>query len=509
MSGSAMSGTAEIYTCICVKEFPAQALLRMRPDLRERACVVMEGEPPLEQVCSLTRKASALGLVRGMTKTEVETFSDVVVLARSAEEEMQAKDVLLECAGSFSPRVEECSQEGIFVCVIDIAGTEKLFGTPQVLGENLRLSLRSLGITARISASANFHAAIVSAKSLTARNPAQIISAGEERVALADLPLDVLDLTAQQAEIFSLWGIRTLGMLAELPEKELIARMGQEGKRLRQLAQGNLPHLFRPVEPVFSLREHMDLDTPLEVIDAVLFVANMMLEQLIVRATTRVLAIAEVKIKLSLERGATHERTVRPALPTNDRHLWLKLLHLDLEAHPPQAAIVSVALEAEPGKTSKVQLGLFSPQLPEASRLDVTLARIAAIVGEGNVGRAELKDTHAADGFRVEPFRVMAAKPLEPSLVPARPALRKVRPAEPIFVVLVDGKPQNLFFRDRRYVVECAYGPWLSSGEWWNPLLWAYEQWDLVSRAQSGEMLCCCILRDVVHDIWQMDALYD
>ena len=51
------------------------------------------------------------------------------------------------------------------------------------------------------------------------------------------------------------------------------------------------------------------------------------------------------------------------------------------------------------GSTSKVQLGLFSPQLPEAARLEVTLARIRAIVGEDCVGRAVLQDTHAPEGF--------------------------------------------------------------------------------------------------------------
>ena len=65
-----------------------------------------------------------------------------------------------------------------------------------------------------------------------------LIAPGEEAQHLASLPLTVLDLTEEQAETFSLWGIHTLGMLAALPEKELIARMGQEGKRLRQLARG-------------------------------------------------------------------------------------------------------------------------------------------------------------------------------------------------------------------------------------------------------------------------------
>src|SRR5262249_26112929 len=153
-------------------------------------------------------------------------------------------------------------------------------------------------------------------------------------------------------------------------------------------------HLFQPVEPAFILVERMELDSPIELLDALMFVVNVMLEQIILRVTARVLALATVRITLALEGGATHTRMVRPALPTNDRQLWLKLLHLALESHPPQAAILAVELNAEPGNTSQVQLGLFSPQLPEPSRLDVTLARIRAIVGDENVGRAVLTDRH-------------------------------------------------------------------------------------------------------------------
>lgn len=54
-------------------------------------------------------------------------------------------------------------------------------------------------------------------------------------------------------QTFALRGIHSLGMLAALPEKELIARMGQEGKRLRQLASGVLPHLFQPIDVPFVL----------------------------------------------------------------------------------------------------------------------------------------------------------------------------------------------------------------------------------------------------------------
>lgn len=499
----------EIFACLYAKEFPVQALLRLRPELRKQPCVVMEGDPPLEQVCSLNRRARTLGLTRGMTRVEVDTFSGVAVLARSLQEEIAAKAALLECAGGFSPRVEEASTDGAFLCALDIAGTEKLFGPPEMLARHLLTRVRSLGVTACTAVSANFHAAVALAKGLTPRAPVRAIAAGNEAAALAALPLSVLDLTEEQAEIFSLWGIRTLGMLAALPESELIARMGQTGKQLRQTARGERPHLLQPKEPRFALEERMELEAPVEALDALLFVVNRMLEQIILRASARVLALAEVSVKLTIEGGATHSRTVRPAVPTNDQALWLKLLHLDLEAHPPQAAILAVTLEAEPGSTSKVQLGLFSPQLPEPSRLDVTLARLRALVGEDNAGSAVLADTHRSDGFRMETFRIPPAQPALREPAPLRPAARRLRPAEAVFVTLRDERPQIFHFRNRRYTVARAYGPWRSSGDWWNSSLWGCEQWDLIARGDDNGTLNCCLMRDVLRDAWQMVALYD
>jgi len=503
-----MSKPAEIYACLYATEFPAQALLRLRSELREQPCVVMEGEPPLQQVCSLNRKARSLGLVHSMTQVEVDTFPGVTVLRRSHGEEAAAKAALLECAGGFSPRVENRSENRAFLAVIDIAGTKALFGSPEVLAGKLLARVTAIGIVASISVCANFNAAVAVAKAPLPLS-VKVIPTGEESTALAELPLAVLDLAADQAETFSLWGIRTLGMLGALPEKELIARMGQSGKLLRQIARGEMPHLFQPTEPAFSLTERMELDSPVEILDALLFVVNLMLDQVIRRATARVLALSSVSITLTLEGGAIHSRSVRPALPSNDRQLWLKLLHLDLEAHPPQAAIQAVTLDAEPGSTSKVQLGLFSPQLPEPSRLDVTLACIRAIVGDDNVGCAVLTDTHRPDGFRMEAFSVSSADSSEAPPAPLHPAIRRLRPAEAIFVTVQSERPKAFVFRDRRYTVERVYGPWLTGGEWWNSTLWGCEQWDVVARAQDGSVLCCCLIRDLLRDQWQMVGLYD
>jgi protein ImuB len=506
--------TRELYACLYAREFPVQALLRLRPELREQPCVVMAGDAPLEQVCSLNTKARLLGMARGMTRVEVDTFPASSVLARSQKEEAATRAILLECAGAFSPRVEECSEDTAFVCGIDIAGTRSLFGPPETLARRLVERVRAVGMRACVTISGNLHSALCMARGLPPSATVKVIPQGEEAAALAELPCAVLGLIEEQDQTLAAWGVHTLGMLASLPEKNLVARMGQEGRRLWQLARGERTHLFQPVEPQSALVEQMDLDSSVELLDSLLFVIGAMLDQLIVRANARLVALAAATITLTLDRGGTHTRTVRPALPTNDKPLWIKLLHLDLEAHPPPAAVLAVALDAEPGATNKVQLGLFSPQLPEASRLDVTLARIRAVVGEENVGRAALVDTHAPEAFRLDAFRIEAFRATESAAETAastqlRAAVRPLRPAESITVTLEAQRPVQFYFRGQSYRVDRAYGPWLACGDWWQPTLWGHEQWDIVARAGDNSLLCCCLVRDRMHGGWQMAALYD
>lgn len=504
-----MSKPNELYVCLYAREFPAQALLRLRPEVRSKPCVVLEGESPLQVVCSLNTRARLLGLAHGMTRVEVDTFPTSVVLLRSPSAEKATKAVLLECAGAFSPRVEDRSADSSFLCGIDIAGTAGLFGPPEILARGLLQRVRSLGLSARVTVSANLDAAVSLAKGLSYSVSIKVIEAGDEANALAPLPLRVLDLREKQAETFALWGISTLGMLAALPEKELIARMGQGCKQLQQRAYGNLPHLFQPVEPPFTLEERMELDSLEERLDGLIFTASVLLDQLILRAKGRMLALAAVTITLTLDGGGSHSRMVRPAVPTTDKQLWIKLLHLDLEAHPAQAAILGVTLEAEPGNTSKVQLGLYSPQLPEAGRLDVTLARIRAIVGEDNVGRAVLQDTHAGESFRIESFIVPRAESSAVVSSRMRAPVRQLRPPERVSVTLGNKRPTLFFFRERRYAVERAYGPWRISGDWWTRTPWSHEQWDLVARGRDESLLCCCMTHDLMQNEWRVAGIYD
>jgi protein ImuB len=494
--------TRELYACLYAREFPLQAQLRLRPKLQGTPVAVLDGRPPLETVCSFNRAALLKGAALGLTRVEAESIHGLRLLPRSPECEAAARAVFLECASIYSPRIEEIPRETQCAFVLDIAGTERLFGPPAVLAQRMRDGLAAAGFRASVAVSANFHTASFMA---AATRGISIITEGQEASALAHLSLDTLNLPQKEAETFELWGIRSLGALAQLPEVELIARLGQGGRRWREIASGRLPHLFLPAEPKFALEEFCEFESPLEQVDSVLFIAARMIESLVTRATGRALSLALLTLSMRLEGGCIHQITLRPALPTIDRKFLLKLLQIELASHPPPAAIVALTIAAEAGHSSTVQLGLFLPQLPESSQLDMTLARLKALVGEDRVGSPVLEDTHRADAFHMEAFAVNTRAKAAQDQMP-RMALRRLRPPYPVHVRCNNLRPVTFHDGQRDYAIAVAYGPWRTSGCWWSIDDWDRDEWDvLIAEEQRAHLL----VNDRRQSRWYLEAVYD
>lgn len=499
-----------LYVCVHLPEFPAQARLRLRPESARLPVVILAGDPPLERVCSANPKALALGITSGTTRAELDSFGDLIAMRRSPEEERGARRAVLHATEAFTPRMQIQSvaspHTAALTVVLDMTGTTPLFGPSPQVSRAILASVRSLGLSAGVAASANYYAAVCAAP--FAREEPMILQRGKEREALRGLPLAALQPTDEQRNVFDLWGLNTLGELAQLPEVELIARLGQGGKRLRALARGEHPHFMVPEEPVFTAEEFLAFDAPEERLDSLLFVLGSMLDQIIVRVQSHALEIASLTVRLTLDGGGEHCRTLKPALPLTERAVWLRLLHLDLQAYPPAAAITATHLQAEPGKRRNVQTGLFSPPLPEPARLDVTLARIAALVGEDHVGKARLLDTHRPDSFAMERFAVPATTSA-PQKSHATVALRRLRPPFPLQMQLNAREPGAFVFRGLRYKVLHAYGPWRCSGDWWTTEVWSLEEWDVCATSGEGEDLLCILMQNLLEKQWQMKALYD
>jgi protein ImuB len=178
---------------------------------------------------------------------------------------------------------------------------------------------------------------------------------------------------------------------------------------------------------------------------------------------------------------------------------------------------------------------LFLPITPEAEKLEITLARIAGVVGERRAGIAKLLDTYRPDAFRMERFvsqqessngeRSLTLSDMA-ELLPL--ALRIFRPACHVRVQLAEGRPCKLAALGRngdrdelQGQVLWSAGPWRSSGDWWaeravqkngseEAQVWDREEWDIALANDSGASVA---LYRIYHDAetgqWFADASYD
>jgi protein ImuB len=489
-----------------------------------------------------------MGLREGMTRVEVETFDEVSILPQSAAEETAARAVLLEAMSRFSPRIEANVCGADWECVVDLAGTERLLGHSFSIGCQIVSSVENLGFAGFCCVAANADAGLSVARfgawcqgeleEASAR--VRVMERGRESWGLSSLPVGVLRLDEEMRERFGIWGIRNLGELAALPETALIARVGQAGKALRLRALGELPYLMKPAEEPFRLEEVMQLEKPFDSLEPLLFLIDSMLELLLKRAMDRARALASVTVALSLEVPADRilgsetyaitlnsgaqclvsetqglfSRTIRPAIPTTDRTLLLKMLQLDLEAHPAPGAVIQIRLYAESGDTSRIQLGLFAPQMPEPTRFEDTYARLVSLAGEGNVGRVRLLDTHSAESFVLERFVLPSAEykasPARAATATPATALRRLRPAQHVRVSMKGTEILGFWLEGRRFEVVRCFGPWRSSGTWWAGNGWSSDTWDLATHCEAdGEVLLCLLAHDLTRDAWVLAGVYD
>jgi protein ImuB len=547
-----------MFACIFIPDFPVQAIIRFEPELRARSIAVLTGRPPLEKVIALNERARQTGVEIGATKSQLEAWEKLTLRPRSESQETSAHAALLDCAQSFSPEVEDTSSG---TALLNLAGLEPLLGPLAKIARDLAHRVSQMGLEANVAVAANPDTALLAARGFSG---VTLIPAGQGAERLGDLPVDVLlgsfssDAVeaARWAETFDRWGIRKLRALAALPEVPLSERLGQQGIRLQKLARGAASRSLRMLQPQLIFAESVDLEYPIVLLEPLALLLNRMLEQVCARLSARALAAQELHLNLelaavrsndcaSIDRTLTRtfSRTLRLPMPMLDTKLFLKLLQLDLQAHPPGAPIVKVHLSADPARSRTLQSGLFQPVFPEPEKLQLTLARIAAIVGEGKVGSVELLDTHREGMFAVRHFAPAQFVPVEPKGKPSgkrkkemsmqvndcacqveeKPvenaeekmsaviALRLFRPPLGVSVSVRGTKPVQMRCLQREDIageIVWTAGPWRSSGDWSEQEGWSREEWDIAVVAESSLVLYR-LVQDKLNGNWFVEGTYD
>jgi protein ImuB len=433
-----------------------------------------------------------------------------------------SRQALLNLAFTFSPRVEDTAPDAV---TLDIDGLERLFGSPLALAERIVRLASEAGLRVAIGVASNPDATIYAARGL---GGIAVIPAGQEARLLAALPVSLLFAssadsrrpTAEIEETLRLWGIRTLGELAALPEAALSARIGQEGPRLQKLARGAGARPLLAFSPVPGFEHSLELEYPVALLEPLFFVLSRLLHELWAGLEARALATDELRLRLHLEDRSADERTFRLPFPLRDHRAGLKLMQLELEQRPPKGAVTALWLAANPVEPQVLQDGLFIPLAPAPDKLEVMLARLANLVGQENVGAAELLDTHRPGALRMKKFTIRppGSNPQIPQISQIRNprpfakstdsillAFRVFRPPLPAHVQARQGWPERITARGVKGNVVSLAGAWRASGDWWKSDGWDRDEWDVALSDGALYRIYC----DRATRAWFIEGSYD
>jgi protein ImuB len=504
-------------------------------------------------------------------------------LAHASEGWRSAVNPLIAIAQQFSPRYEQHRDD---LVSIDVSGLERLLGPARVIGEELRREATARGVRPHVAIAATRMAAMLLA--LT-RPGVTIVEPGTEAEALAPVAIGILEKIPddkpqrtslrsqrdldQKASAFSAlsavkrWGLKTLGELAALPPADLVARLGRQAMTWQAIARGEDICPLVPTLESERFESSLELEWPIEGLEPLSFVLTRLLEPLSTRLERRDRGAAVLHVLLRLvtrDPSGTgweeHARRLQLPTPMRDVRTLRTLALLDLESHPPTAAIDRVRIVIDPTPGRVLQHTLFARAQPTPEQLSTLVARLGALMGQDRFGAPAVVDTYRPGAFAMTAFKTehdgsnrgdrkdrreenvfisasSADSAVKRDLVSA---LRRCRHPVPARVVVADGQPVRVT-TDRRgfaggVVMRCA-GPWRSSGNWWagdagsggsgrsdrpggentpstytthqtypaHSASWNRDEWDVALN--DGAVYR--IFQDRVTDAWFIDAIVD
>jgi protein ImuB len=317
----------------------------------------------------------------------------------------------------------------------------------------------------------------------------------------------------QMFNVLRRWGLHTVGEFAVLPPGDLSARLGQDGIALQHYARGIDLRPLVPDSEIPRFLEGIDLEWPIDGLEPLSFVLARMLEPLSTRLERADRGAAAIHVRLRLVDRTMHARTLQLPVAMRDPRVLRTLLTLDLESHPPPAAIDQVAIEADPAPGRVLQYSLLERARPSPETLATLTARLGALVGTSRSGSPALLDSHRPDAFELRRFtddskvdvHTRCDDPQRPKMV-----LRRFRPPMAIRVNVERGRPRRVAI-DRRGMpgghVEQSAGPWRSSGAWWKETArsWNRDEWDVVLSDGS----VCRLFHERDTGRWFMEGIVD
>jgi protein ImuB len=436
-------------------------------------------------VAATNPAAEAEGIVIGDTLADARVKASILQVHpvdRAADH--AALRALARWATRYTPTVaawdERSGADGLF---LEITGAAHLFGGEPALTDDLAQRLARFGLPCRIAVAATAGAAWALARHAAA--PPVILGAGQERTALAPLPIEALRLAPETQSTLRRLGFKRIGALIDEPrapfaarfEKELLLRVDQA------LGRAPEPLAFIAPPPVYhSLRYLME---PVAAQDAVVTIARRLMQD-IVHALTRD-GVGARALRLTLYRvdGGVQSVDIGLTQPTRSVPLVARLIELRLErtgeitdemldagfGFEAVGLAITAAERIEPGQAAFVDGFDEADAAWNDESCAALIDGLSQRLGPGRVRRLAPVASHLPERAETA-FAATASSdvtwPLPDDARP-RPLLMfaHAEPAEDVTAIVPEGPPRRFRWRGVMHGVAKAQGPERIAGEWW------------------------------------------
>ena len=483
-----------MYAVIEIPVMSLQAIYRLRKQRPKGPIAILDESGRQSAVCEVNRKAAEAGVALGMQPAQaLARCPEVTLLARSPDLEEPVKRLLILLGYRLGPRVEATA---FGVATIDLRGVRE--DTVEGSVHDIIETFKGLRMHARIGV----------ADTASHARWAALFAKPYKRVRMLDRFLKHVPITAiveerDLQEIFEGWGIRDAHAFWQLPREEVGDRLGARGLRLWDQIAGRDEQILKLAHLKPQFRRKQAFEYRIESLSALLFILKRFVDELALELEVAQVAAYVLEVRLQLDDKSSASQRIEVPEPSGRAETLFRILETGLERFSTKAAIVGVELRFEVMAAQQKQGDFFAVGLEDAAGFAETADRIAAIVGPQRSGSPRIREGWRPDAFFLTRLNEVAAHDelatkkdgaeSETTGLTEAPDPRlglpisRFRPPRPVRVRCEHRQPVALESGEFSGAIAGVKGPWVASGNWWEPAPWARVEWDV--ELKNGGLL--------------------
>lgn len=275
------------------------------------------------RVAEITPQAARRSVRPGQTLREATALCpQIAIVEPHPARHRRVADALRDAMSSISPVVEQPDPGSVFA---DLSGLDLLYHQPGEI-EQAILQAAPQAPPARVGVAGERFTAYVAARSAPQQQSLRV-PPGDSAAFLARKPVAWLPFPPDDLERLRIFGINTMGQLAELPRQAVAAQFGAQGKSAWLAASGADPTPVLP-DPIvhMSVVESSPAEPPLVSREAILHSAQQLLRRALRHPRASGRFVRRLRLRAVMEDEQLWERSHALREPMSDRdRLWLPI----------------------------------------------------------------------------------------------------------------------------------------------------------------------------------------